>query len=90
MSPIGKDGIVVDVTLANGDGTIAGLAIKPVADSLSMNAEWIARFSTDIKKVVGKKISEIESLGGVSGSTLTYQGFMVAVESVRTQASSVR
>ncbi|MFB0965670.1 MAG: FMN-binding protein [Patescibacteria group bacterium] len=90
MSPIGKDGIVVDVTLANGDGTIAGMAIKPVADSLSMNAEWIERFSTDIKKVVGKKISEIESLGGVSGSTLTYQGFMIAVENIRAQASSPR
>ncbi|MFZ3232067.1 MAG: FMN-binding protein [Patescibacteria group bacterium] len=80
----------MSVTLANGDGTIAGLSVQPVADSLSMNAEWISRFSTDIRKVVGKKISDIESLGGVSGSTLTYRGFMVAVENIRAQAVSNR
>lgn len=86
-SPIGRDGIVVKMTLANGDGTIAGLSIRPGENTLSMNAEWMARFSTDIRKIVGKKISEIESLGGVSGSTLTYKGFMTAVEDVRSQAS---
>ncbi len=74
--------------MANGDGTIAGLSIQPVADTLSMNAEWIDRFSVEIKKVVGKKLSEVEGLGGVSGSTLTYKGFLIALGNIRSQASS--
>jgi hypothetical protein len=87
-SPIGADGITVEMTLSGGNGTIADFSVKPGANSLSMNSEWIDRFSRDIRKIVGKKISDIDSLGGVSGSTLTYEGFRTAVDSIRVQASS--
>lgn len=75
----------ITVTLSIKDNTVSSVSIE--ADSNERESrEYIARFKSGISgEIVGDKVDSI-SLTRVNGSSLTPKGFMVALNSIKSQA----
>ena len=85
ISPGGAEKVGVSVTLENGvitDSTFTVMATRPT--SVTMQDNFAGGYKT---LVVGKSIDEVQ-LTKVAGSSLTPQGFMDALEKIKTQAKS--
>lgn len=84
LSPGGRESIQLTVTIK--DGVIASTAIKNNATDLEAK-EHQELFSGHYKElIVGKKISEVESLSRVAGSSLTSNGFNNALSQIKDDA----
>jgi hypothetical protein len=84
-TPENTETITINVTLK--DGVITDTSATASTRSRD-SKEYVSMFIENYKnQVVGKKISELK-LGRVSGSSLTPQGFNVALDSIITQAKA--
>lgn len=86
QSPAGAETITVNVTVK--DDVVSGLNITANATndvSIKLQKLFIDGANAE---VVGKKLSEIEDLGIVNGSSLTPKGFNAALAEVKAQAAN--
>ncbi len=86
QSPAGPEMIGVDLTL-EGD-TVVALSVE-VKSSHEVSQKYQTLFSEGVgSEIVGKKLSEIEDLGPVNGSSLSPKGFNDALAKIKEQATS--
>lgn len=84
-SPGGSESI--DVTLSLKENVVTSVVVTSKAENPA-SKNWQARFISGVEKVVvGKKINEIQ-LDEVSGSSLTSNGFMEALEKIKLEAGA--
>lgn len=84
-SPAGEEEVIVTLTLEN--EIVTAVRVSPQATN-PISVKMQGDFSTGISDViVGKNIDEIEYPGNVNGSSLTGNGFVEAVESIKTEAT---
>lgn len=83
-SPGGKETITVNLTVK--DGTVTASSVEQVANNRT-GAQYQDDFKQNYKTyVVGKALKSI-SLSGVSGSSLTSEGFNAALQTIKSQAA---
>lgn len=84
LSPGGRESIELTVTIK--DGVITGTSVKNNATDREAK-DHQELFSGHYKElIVGKKISDVESLSRVAGSSLTSNGFNNALDQIKDDA----
>jgi uncharacterized protein with FMN-binding domain len=84
-SPAGTESVEVSLTVKN--DVIESVQVTPKA-SHPTSRNYQALFSQGIsQKVVGKKLSEVQNVGRVNGSSLTTNGFANAISAIKEQAN---
>lgn len=76
-----EDDASVTFTVAVKDGAITSVS-STANDRERESREWQGKFSRNVSKVVGKKISEIDSLDAIGGASLTTEAFKKFVKSL--------
>ncbi|MBT4936833.1 hypothetical protein HON22_02850 [Candidatus Peregrinibacteria bacterium] len=83
-SPAGSESI--SVTLSISDDTVSSVSVNPNATH-EVSKKFQGKFASGIStQVVGKKLSELGSIGAVNGSSLTGGGFNTAIASIKSSA----
>lgn len=83
-SPAGSESI--SVTLSIADDTVSSVSVSPNATH-AVSKKFQDKFAGGISgQVVGKKLSELGSIGAVNGSSLTGGGFNSAIASIKNSA----
>lgn len=78
-TPDGEATVTFTVTLKD---SIIASAASTATDLDRESREWQGKFARNVSKVVGKKISEIDSLDAIGGASLTTEAFKKFVKSL--------
>lgn len=76
-----EDDASVTFTVSVKDGVITSVS-STANDPERESREWQGKFARNVSKVVGKKISEIDSLDAIGGASLTTEAFKKFVKSL--------